>query len=37
MENAVKEELAQIEGLEIRTVSDFSNAAFNGLLAMLNN
>lgn len=37
MENAVKEELTQIEGLEIRTVSDFSNAAFNGLLAMLNN
>ena len=37
MENAVNEELAQIEGLEIRTVSDFSNAAFNGLLAMLNN
>lgn len=37
MDNAVKEELAQIEGLEIRTVSDFSNAAFNGLLAMLNN
>ena len=37
MDNAVKEELAQIEGLEIRTVSDFCNAAFNGLLAMLNN
>lgn len=35
MEAAVKEELAQIEGLEIRTVSDFSNAAFKGLVAML--
>ena len=35
LEDAVKEELAEIEGLEIRTVSDFSNAAFMGLVAML--
>ena len=35
MEGAVKGELAEIEGLEIRTVSDFSNAAFKGLVAML--
>ena len=35
MEEAVKAELADIEGLEIRTVSDFSNAAFKGLVEML--
>ena len=35
MENAVKVELADIKGLEIRTVSDFSNAAFKGLVQML--
>lgn len=36
MEAAVRKELADIEGLEIRTVSDFSNAAFKGLAEMLN-
>ena len=35
MEDAVRKELAEIEGLEIRTVSDFSNAAFKGLVEML--
>jgi glucokinase len=36
MEDAVRKELTDVEGLTIRTVSDFSNAAFNGLAAMLN-
>lgn len=35
MEAAVKKELSDIEGLDIRTVSDFSNAAFKGLTEML--
>lgn len=35
MEEAVRKELSDIEGLEIRTVSDFSNAAFKGLVEML--
>ena len=35
MEDAVRKELAQIEGLTITTVSDFSNAAFKGLVQML--
>ncbi len=35
MEDAVKKELSDIEGLDIRTVSDFSNAAFKGLAEML--
>ena len=35
MEDAVKQELSDIEGLDIRTVSDFSNAAFRGLLERL--
>lgn len=35
MEEAVRKELSDIEGLRITTVSDFSNAAFNGLLEML--
>ena len=35
MEDAVRKELAEIEGLDIRTVSDFSNAAFKGLVEML--
>ena len=35
MEDAVRKELAEIEGLEIRTVSDFSNAAFKGLVKIL--
>ena len=36
MEDAVRKGLADIEGLTITTVSDFSNAAFNGLASMLN-
>lgn len=36
MEEAVRKELAEIEGLVINTVSDFSNAAFKGLAEMLN-
>ena len=35
MEEAVKKELSDIEGLTITTVSDFSNAAFKGLVEML--
>ena len=35
MEEAVRKELSDIEGLEVRTVSDFSNAAFKGLVEML--
>ena len=35
MEEAVKKEVSDIEGLDIRTVSDFSNAAFKGLVEML--
>ena len=35
MEEAVRTGLADIEGLSISTVSDFSNAAFSGLAAML--
>ncbi len=35
MEEAVREELADMDGLTITTVSDFSNAAFKGLVAML--
>ena len=35
MEEAVKKELSDIEGLDIRTVSDFSNAAFKGLVEIL--
>ena len=35
METAVRKELAAIKGLEIHTVSDFSNAAFRGLAEML--
>lgn len=37
MEEAVRKELSDIEGLKITTVSDFSNAAFNGLVQMLKN
>ena len=37
MEEAVRKELADIEGLTINTVSDFSNAAFKGLVEMLKN
>ena len=36
MEEAVRKELAELEGLTITTVSDFSNAAFKGLAEMLN-
>lgn len=36
MEEAVREELTDIAGLNINTVSDFSNAAFKGLVEMLN-
>ena len=36
MEEAVREELKEIDGLTIDTVSDFSNAAFKGLAEMLN-
>ena len=36
MEEAVREELKEIDGLTINTVSDFSNAAFKGLAEMLN-
>ena len=35
MEEAVRKELSDIEGLQITTVSDFSNAAFKGLVEML--
>ena len=35
MEEGVRKELAGIEGLTINTVSDFSNAAFKGLVEML--
>ena len=35
MEDAVRKELSDIEGLRITTVSDFSNAAFKGLVEML--
>ena len=35
MEEAVKKELSDIEGLDIRTVSDFSNAELKGLVEML--
>ena len=35
MEEAVREELKEIDGLTINTVSDFSNAAFKGLAEML--
>lgn len=35
MEDAIRKELSDIEGLTITTVSDFSNAAFKGLKAML--
>ena len=35
MEDAVKKELSDLEGLTITTVSDFSNAAFKGLVEML--
>ena len=35
MEEAVRTELADVEGLTVNTVSDFSNAAFNGLVEML--
>ncbi len=35
MEEAVRKELSDINGLTITTVSDFSNAAFKGLVAML--
>ena len=35
MEEAVRKELSKLEGLDIRTVSDFSNAAFKGLVEML--
>ena len=37
MEEAVRNELKEIAGLKINTVSDFSNAAFKGLVQMLNN
>ena len=36
MEEAVRDELSDIAGLNINTVSDFSNAAFKGLAEMLN-
>ena len=35
MQDAVQAELSNIEGLVINTVSDFSNAAFKGLVQML--
>ena len=35
MEDAVRKELSDLEGLTITTVSDFSNAAFKGLVEML--
>ena len=35
MEKAVSHELSDMAGLTITTVSDFSNAAFKGLVAML--
>ncbi len=35
MAEAVRKELSELEGLEIRTVSDFSSAAFKGLVEML--
>lgn len=35
MEDAIRKELVDIEGLKINTVSDFSNAAFKGLVEML--
>ena len=35
MEEAVMNELSDIAGLRITTVSDFSNAAFKGLVKML--
>ena len=35
MEEAVHKELSDLEGLTITTVSDFSNAAFKGLVQML--
>lgn len=37
METAVRNELSDIDGLTITTVSDFCNAAFKGLVAMLKN
>ena len=37
MEEAVRYELRDISDLKINTVSDFSNAAFNGLVEMINN
>lgn len=37
MEEAVRNELRDISDLKINTVSDFSNAAFKGLVEMLNN
>lgn len=37
MEEAVRNELKDIAGLKINTVSDFSNAAFKGLVEMINN
>ena len=37
MEEAVRNELSDIADLNINTVSDFSNAAFKGLVEMLNN
>jgi glucokinase len=36
MEESVRQELGDLEGLTINTVSDFSNAAFKGLAEMLN-
>ncbi len=35
MESAVKEELSDLKTLDIKTVSDFKNAAFNGLVEIL--
>lgn len=35
MEESVRKELSDIKGLTITTVSDFSNAAFKGLVAKL--
>ena len=37
MEEAVRNELRDISDLKINTVSDFSNAAFKGLVEMINN
>ena len=35
MEDAIKKELSDLKDLDIKTVSDFKNAAFNGLVQMI--